>query len=105
MTKMFKAAALALATIPAVALAAPAYAQSGVAVANLEGAIEQTNAYRTAMTQMQTTYKAQIDQARTRSTPPSASPIPTGRRCRRSTTRCSSAARPPIRKSSASPRR
>lgn len=68
MTKMFKAAALALATIPAVTLAAPAYAQSGVAVANLEGAIEQTNAYRTAMTQMQTTYKPQIDQARTRST-------------------------------------
>jgi Skp family chaperone for outer membrane proteins len=68
MTKMFKAAALALATIPVVTLAAPAYAQSGVAVANLEGAIEQTNAYRTAMTQMQTTYKAQIDQARTRST-------------------------------------
>lgn len=68
MTEMFKAAALALATVPALALAAPAYAQSNVAVANLEGAIEQTNAFRTAMTQMQTTYKPQLDQARTRST-------------------------------------
>jgi Skp family chaperone for outer membrane proteins len=69
MTKIFKAAALALATVPAITLAVPAYAQAAnVGVANLEGAIEGTNAYRTAMTQMQTTYKAQIDQARTRST-------------------------------------
>lgn len=67
MTKTIKAAALALATIPAIAIATPAAAQN-VAVANLEGAIEQTNAYRTAMTQMQTTYKPQLDQAQARST-------------------------------------
>lgn len=67
MTKTMKAAALALAATPLALLATPAAAQN-VATANIEGAIEGTNAYRTAMTQMQTTYAAQITQARTRQT-------------------------------------
>lgn len=66
MTKYLKMAALAAVAAPALLAATPAAAQ--VAVANLDAAVENTNAFRTAMTQMQTTYKTQIDQARARST-------------------------------------
>ncbi len=38
----------------------------GIAVANLDAVIANSNAYRAAETQRQTTYKAQLDQARTR---------------------------------------
>lgn len=64
MKTIFKAAALALAPMTAIALAtAPATAQSrtGIAVANLEQAVGTSTAYTTARTQMNTTYKAQID--------------------------------------------
>lgn len=64
MNKIFKAAALAIAPMTAIALAtAPAIAQSktGIAVANLEQAVGTSTAYTTARTQMNTTYKAQID--------------------------------------------
>jgi Skp family chaperone for outer membrane proteins len=60
MTKLFKAAAL----LGALLFAAPAFAQ--VAVVDLEAAIANSNAYKTAQTQIQTTYKAQIDATRTR---------------------------------------
>lgn len=68
---IFKAAALALTTVGAAALTvAPAMAQSksGIAVANLERAVGSSNAYTTARTQMQTTYKPQIDSFNTRKT-------------------------------------
>ena len=64
MNKMFKAAALALAPITAIVLtSAPAAAQSktGIAVADLQRAVATSSAYTTARTQIQTTYKAQID--------------------------------------------
>ncbi|AUW59028.1 hypothetical protein C1T17_13930 [Sphingobium sp. SCG-1] len=64
MKTIFKAAALALTPMTAIALAtAPAVAQSktGIAVANLEQAVGTSTAYTTARTQMNTTYKAQID--------------------------------------------
>lgn len=64
MTKIFKAAALALAPMTAIALtAAPALAQSkqGIGVVDLERAVGTSNAARAASTQIQTTYKAQID--------------------------------------------
>ena len=58
-------AALVLA-VPA-ALSAPAYGQArAVGVVSIEGAIQQSNAYRTAAQQIQTTYAAQIQQAQTR---------------------------------------
>ncbi|WNO52521.1 OmpH family outer membrane protein [Stakelama saccharophila] len=51
-----------------IAIAAPAQAQvSGVAVANPEQAIQDTTAWKNAIAQIQTTYKAQIDQAQSRS--------------------------------------
>ncbi|MCP1470638.1 Skp family chaperone for outer membrane proteins [Sphingobium sp. OAS761] len=65
------AAAFALAPLTAIALtAAPAAAQtkSGLAVVDLEEAVAKSTAYTTAMTQMQTTYKPQIDQIGTRRT-------------------------------------
>jgi len=64
MKMMIKAAALALTPVTALALTAvPAAAQSktGIAVANLQQAVGTSAAYTTARTQMQTTYKAQID--------------------------------------------
>lgn len=64
MTKFLLAAALA-----PVVLAAPAIAQvNGIAVANPEGAVLQSNAWKTAISQIQTTYKAQLDQAQARQT-------------------------------------
>jgi Skp family chaperone for outer membrane proteins len=69
MKTLIKAAALVLAPATALALAAPAYAQkSGIAVVNLERAVATSNAYKTAMTQMQTTYKPQIDAFNSRKT-------------------------------------
>ena len=62
--KMLWAAALAA---PAV-LASPAAAQvNGVAVLSLDGAVANSKAFTAAHAQIQTTYKAQIDQADTRS--------------------------------------
>lgn len=69
MKTIFKAAALGLAPVAAVALsAAPAIAQSkqGIAVVDLQRAVGTSAAYTTARTQMQTTYKAQIDAFNTR---------------------------------------
>lgn len=63
MNMIFKAAALALAPVSAIALTAvPAAAQtSGIGVVSLERAVAQSNAYKTAMGQMNTTYKPNID--------------------------------------------
>jgi Skp family chaperone for outer membrane proteins len=61
-------ASLALGTV----VAQPAFAQAtgtvvpGLAIANLDAVIANANAYKTAETQRQTTYKAQIDQATSR---------------------------------------
>lgn len=63
---MLLAAALAA---PGAFLAGGAAAQvSGIAVANPEGAVAGSKAWQAARTQIQTTYKAQLDQARTRQT-------------------------------------
>ena len=63
-TKLLAAAALAA---PLATVATPASAQvNGVAVADAQGAIAGTKAWATARTQIQTTYKAQIDQAAAR---------------------------------------
>ncbi len=64
MKTILKAAALGLAPVAAVALtAAPAIAQSkqGVAVVDLQRVVGTSAAYTVARTQMQTTYKTQID--------------------------------------------
>lgn len=69
MKTIFKAAALTLAPMTAIALAViPAAAQtkSGVAVVDLEEAVAKSAAFTTAMTQMQTTYKPQLDSLKTR---------------------------------------
>lgn len=64
-TKTF-AAGLALSTALA---AAPAIAQvNSIGVANLDAAVQRSTAWTTAMTQMQTTYKATIDQLNARQT-------------------------------------
>ena len=64
--KLLLAAAL---TAPAALSAVPASAQvSGVAVADFQAAIGNTRAFQTARTQLQTTYKTQLDQAQARST-------------------------------------
>lgn len=71
MKNMMKAFALAAATVALPAgFGAPAMAQSklGMGVVNLDQAVAQSNAFRAAMTQMQTTYKANIDQFNTRQT-------------------------------------
>lgn len=65
MKSIFKAAAFALAPMTAIAITAvPAAAQtkSGLAVVDLEEAVAKSTAFTTAMTQMQTTYKPQLDQ-------------------------------------------
>ncbi len=63
-TTKIVAAALAGSTVLAIA---PATAQvNGVAVADPQGAIENSKAWTAARTQISTTYKAQIDQANTR---------------------------------------
>ncbi|BAV65832.1 OmpH family outer membrane protein [Sphingobium cloacae] len=64
MKMITKAAALALVPVSALALSAvPAAAQSkqGIAVADIQRAVATSNAYTAARTQIQTTYKAQID--------------------------------------------
>jgi Skp family chaperone for outer membrane proteins len=64
MKSIFKAAALVFAPMTAIALTAvPAAAQSkaGIAVADLQRAVGTSAAYTVARTQMQTTYKPQID--------------------------------------------
>ncbi|ETI60362.1 membrane protein [Sphingobium sp. C100] len=69
MKTIVKAAALVLAPMTAMALTAvPAAAQtkSGLAVVDLEEAVAKSTAFTTAMTQMQTTYKPQLDQLTTR---------------------------------------
>ncbi|MBB5698726.1 OmpH family outer membrane protein [Sphingomonas yantingensis] len=64
MNKFLIAAALA-----PVAIATPSLAQvNGIAVANPEGAVLESNAWKTAISQIQTTYKAQLDQAQSRQT-------------------------------------
>jgi Skp family chaperone for outer membrane proteins len=71
MNTLIKSALAAGLAIGAVA-AQPASAQTagavvqGIAVANLEAVMANSNAFRTAETQRQTTYKAQLDQARAR---------------------------------------
>jgi len=65
--------ALAAALVIGTASAQPALAQAsgtvapGIAIANVDAIIANSNAFKTAETQRQTTYKAQIDQARARS--------------------------------------
>jgi Skp family chaperone for outer membrane proteins len=60
--------AAALMAIPMLAIS-PAHAQSrGVGVVSVDGAIQGTNAFRAAATQIQTTYAAQIAQAQARET-------------------------------------
>lgn len=71
MKTFFKA--VALTTVPVAALAAtaiPASAQSklGIAVVDIDKAVNDSNAATTARTQMQTTYKANIDNFNTRKT-------------------------------------
>lgn len=64
---MMLAAAAALPGV--VALSAPAAAQvAGIAVANPEGAVARSSAWTAAQSQIQTTYKSQIDQANARRT-------------------------------------
>ncbi|WP_294266714.1 OmpH family outer membrane protein [uncultured Sphingomonas sp.] len=64
MNKFLIAAALA-----PVAIATPSLAQvNGIAVANPEGAVLESNAWKTAISQIQTTYKTQLDQAQSRQT-------------------------------------
>ncbi|MCE7798329.1 OmpH family outer membrane protein [Sphingobium sufflavum] len=64
MRNSFKHIALALPIGAAMMVAAPAMAQSklGIAVADVEAAVANSNAYTVARGQMNTTYKAQIDQ-------------------------------------------
>lgn len=66
--------AIAASLLLGTAVAQPALAQTatgtvvpGIAIANLDAVIVNANAYKTAETQRQTTYKAQIDQANARS--------------------------------------
>jgi Skp family chaperone for outer membrane proteins len=69
MKKLFAASALALATVAAVPmLTAPAFAQSktGIAVADVRVAAAKSAAFTTAMSQIEVTYKAQIDARDTR---------------------------------------
>lgn len=71
MKTIFKAAALGLSPVLAATLAAtPAVAQSkqGIAVVDLQRAVGTSAAYTLARTQIQTTYKAQIDAFNTRKT-------------------------------------
>ena len=71
MKTIIKAAALVFAPMTAIALTAvPAAAQtkSGIAVVDLEEAVAKSAAFTTAITQMQTTYKPQIDALNARRT-------------------------------------
>ena len=68
MTNFVKLLAAAALAAPLALVATPAAAQvNGVAVADAQGAIAGTKAWATARTQIQATYKAQIDQASARS--------------------------------------
>src|SRR3546814_8860991 len=71
MKKIFVASALAIASLSvSPMLAAPAAAQArGVAVADVRVAAARSNAFTTASQQIQTTYKAKIDQAEARGQP------------------------------------
>ena len=64
--KISMKAALAAAALVATPFAAAGLAQAqvaqGIATADFNRAVQQTNAYKTAMQQIQTTYKAQLDQ-------------------------------------------
>ena len=68
MKKILVASALAMATMSvSPILSAPAIAQAkGVAVADVRVAAARSNAFQTASTQIETTYKAQIDQQQSR---------------------------------------
>ncbi|HEX7858570.1 MAG TPA: OmpH family outer membrane protein [Sphingobium sp.] len=70
MRNTFKHLALALPLGAAMMAATPALAQSrlGVAVVDVDRAVATSNAYSVARTQMETTYKAQIDQFNARKT-------------------------------------
>lgn len=71
MKMIIKAAALAFAPMTAIALTVvPAAAQTkqGLAVVDLEEAVAKSTAFTTAISQMQTTYKPQIDALNTRRT-------------------------------------
>lgn len=69
MFEKLKILAAALAVVAPLAVAGPAHAQArGVAVVSVDGAIQNSNAFRTAATQIQSTYAAQIQQAQTRAT-------------------------------------
>lgn len=70
MTSKIRTALIAAAALAApMTLAGQAHAQArSVAVADQERAIAESNAFKTAMTQMQTTYKTQIDQLTARRT-------------------------------------
>ncbi|MBF6601724.1 MAG: OmpH family outer membrane protein [Sphingorhabdus sp.] len=68
---LLKSAALALTTLSVPAMiASPAAAQSrtSIAVANYEGAVVQSQAYKNAIEQIKTTYKADIDATNARAT-------------------------------------
>lgn len=68
MKKILVASALAIATLSvSPILSAPAFAQAkGVGVADVRVAAARSNAFQTASTQIETTYKAQIDQQQSR---------------------------------------
>ncbi|MET0365521.1 MAG: OmpH family outer membrane protein [Sphingobium sp.] len=70
MRNSFKNLALALPLGAAMMVATPALAQSrlGIGVVDVERAVATSNAYTVARTQMETTYKAQIDQFNSRKT-------------------------------------
>ncbi len=67
MKTIFKAALLAAAPILAVATPAQAQAVEGIAVADIQGAVQKSAAFITAMNQMKTTYASQITTFETRS--------------------------------------
>lgn len=68
--KLLAGALLPLAAVATVGVSAPAAAQSklGVAIVDVEKAVYDSNAYTVARQQMETTYKANIDQFRSRQT-------------------------------------
>ena len=67
MKMIFKAALLAAAPILATSGVAHAQAVSGIAVADIQGAVQRSAAFTTAMTQMKTTYAAPISTFEARS--------------------------------------
>ncbi|WP_288417230.1 OmpH family outer membrane protein [uncultured Novosphingobium sp.] len=74
MKTILKSAVIASLLLGTAGIAQPALAQAagtlvpGLAIANLDAVIANSNAFKAAETQRQTTYKAQIDQANARST-------------------------------------